>query len=94
MGYIDYRICLGHIYKFKKILFINQFQSVIFCITLIDSIRLDLCEHNKTCSAISVLQQLRDIAIKNIFTPNKTKGYRVIAAYSEHVNYYKRYELI
>jgi len=92
MGYIDYRICLGHIYKFKKILFINQFQSVIFSITLIDTI-LDLCEHNKTCSAISVLQQLGDIAIKNIFTPNKTKGYRVIAAYSEHVNY-KRYELI
>lgn len=38
MGYIDYRICLGHIYKFKKILFINQFQSVIFCITLIETV--------------------------------------------------------
>lgn len=38
MGYIDYRICLGHIYKFKKILFINQFQSVIiFRITLIET---------------------------------------------------------
>lgn len=43
-------------YKFKKILFVNRFQSIIF-IALVDY-SLDLCEHNNIiCSAISVLQR-------------------------------------